>query len=144
MELGELRELGTLIRRACDTECWLFLWVIGSFLPEGLSLMREWGFRYSSIGLSWMKLNPSGEGLWMGPGQTTRHNIELCLLGRRGKPPRNSAGVREAILESVREHSRKPDVYDRIEQFCDGPRLELFARNSRPGWTSIGNELQKF
>ena len=37
--------------------------------------------------------------------------------------------VHEVILAPVREHSRKPDeAYSRIERYCAGPRLELFAR----------------
>jgi N6-adenosine-specific RNA methylase IME4 len=81
----------------------------------------------------------------MGNGFTTRKNAELCLLGRRGKPRRNSKGVRELIVSPRRKHSQKPDEqYARIEHFCSGPYLELFARQRRPGWTAWGDELDKF
>lgn len=45
-----------------------------------------------------------------------------------------------------REHSRKPDeVRDRIVALMgDVPRIELFARQSAPGWDSWGNESTKF
>ena len=67
------------------------------------------------------------------------------MLGRRGQPKRLSGDVREVLLAPVREHSRKPDeVYERIEHFCAGPRLDLFARERRPGWAAWGNELDKF
>ena len=54
--------------------------------------------------------------------------------------------MREVILWRVREPSRKPDeVYSRIERYCcAGPRLELFARESRANWTSWGDEAAKF
>ena len=40
-----------------------------------------------------------------------------------------------------REHSSKPDEqYAIIEACCPGPRLELFARGERPGWTVWGNQ----
>ena len=40
-----------------------------------------------------------------------------------------------------REHSRKPDEqYDLIEACSPGPRLELFARHPRDGWTVWGEE----
>ena len=40
-----------------------------------------------------------------------------------------------------REHSRKPDeLYEIIEACSPGPRLELFARGERPGWTCWGNQ----
>jgi N6-adenosine-specific RNA methylase IME4 len=53
--------------------------------------------------------------------------------------------VREIVLAPVREHSRKPsEVYRRIERFCAGPRIELFARERRPGWISWGDEIDRF
>jgi N6-adenosine-specific RNA methylase IME4 len=53
--------------------------------------------------------------------------------------------VHEVILAPVREHSRKPDeVYARIERFCAGPRLDLFARQRREGWTIYGDQTSKF
>jgi N6-adenosine-specific RNA methylase IME4 len=56
-----------------------------------------------------------------------------------------SAGVRELIVAPVREHSRKPDeTYQRIEQFCAGPYVELFARQRRPNWDSWGDQVGKF
>jgi N6-adenosine-specific RNA methylase IME4 len=55
------------------------------------------------------------------------------------------ADVREVVLAPVREHSRKPaEVYRRIERFCAGPRIELFARERRPGWISWGDEIGRF
>ena len=41
-----------------------------------------------------------------------------------------------------REHSRKPDEqYDIIESCCSwAPRLELFSRGTRRGWTVWGNQ----
>jgi N6-adenosine-specific RNA methylase IME4 len=81
----------------------------------------------------------------MGMGYWTRANSEPCLLATRGKPKRLDAVVRMGIIESRREHSRKPDcVHERIERLVAGPYLELFARQSRPGWTSWGNEATKF
>jgi N6-adenosine-specific RNA methylase IME4 len=127
------------------SDAWLFLWVPGPHLPFGLQLIERWGFGYSGFGFVWAKQNPSGVGWHMGNGFTTRKNAELCLLGRRGKPRRNSKGVRELIVSPRRKHSQKPDEqYARIEHFCSGPYLELFARQRRPGWTAWGDELDKF
>jgi N6-adenosine-specific RNA methylase IME4 len=81
----------------------------------------------------------------VGMGYWTRANSEVCLLATRGKPKRQHADVRQGIIEPRREHSRKPDcVYDRIERLVPGPYIELFARNTRPGWLSWGNETQRF
>ena len=80
--------------------------------------------------------------LHVGLGLTTRKNAEFCLLGRRGNARRLAKDVREVVLAPVREHSRKPDeAYARVERYCAGPYLELFARQRRPGWDSWGDEL---
>jgi len=142
MRLGDIAELP--VRELCDIDCWLFLWAIGSMLLQAIYVMEQWGFRYSSIAFTWVKLNPSGRGFFMGGGKTTRKNVELCLLGRRGTPAINDHGVRELIVAPVREHSRKPDEqYERIERFCDGPYVELFARQRRSGWRAWGDQLPR-
>lgn len=39
------------------------------------------------------------------------------------------------------QHSRKPDVFlDLIEQSTEEPRIELFSRRARFGWSTWGNE----
>jgi len=133
------------IANVAAPNCFLFLWVPlrSVFLVE--PLMQAWGFKFSGSAFCWAKQNKSGIGWFMGNGHTTRKNVEICWLGRRGSPERVSAGVRELIIAPVREHSRKPDeVYMRIEEFCDGPYLELFARQCWPGWTCVGDEVGKF
>lgn len=143
MSLGDIMDLP--VREISDTECWLFLWCISSMIPQAYDVMDAWGFNNSGMAFTWAKLNKSGEGFFMGLGHTTRKNAELCLLGRRGKPPRNSAKVRELIVSPVREHSRKPnEQYERIEEFCDGPRIEIFARSRRKGWSAWGNQADLF
>ena len=125
--------------------CFLFLWIPLRSIVLVEPLMRAWGFNFSGAGFAWAKQNKSGVGWFMGTGYGTRHNIEICWLGRRGKPRRQLAGVRELIVAPVREHSRKPDeIYGRIEALCGGPYVELFARQMRPGWDSWGDELGKF
>lgn len=132
----------------------MFLWATGPNLPQALALMDCWGFRYSALAFTWVKTNPRQAGalfldefdsFHVGMGHTTRHNVELVLLGRRGSPKRLSKGVRELIVSPRREHSRKPDeFFERVERYASGPYLELFARQSRPGWTTWGNEATKF
>lgn len=73
----------------------------------------------------------------------TRGNAEICLLAKRGKPKRRSAGVHQFIISPVEEHSKKPDVTrDKIIELAgDLPRVELFARQKAPGWDVWGNEV---
>jgi N6-adenosine-specific RNA methylase IME4 len=138
-------------------DCHLFLWTTGPHLPQALEVMTAWGFTYSGIGFTWIKLrrslNPDllcvigdvERELHLGLGHGTRKNSEICLHGRRGSPRRLAKDVREVIISPVREHSRKPEqFFERVERFCAGPRLDMFARSSRPGWTAFGNEVEKF
>jgi N6-adenosine-specific RNA methylase IME4 len=68
----------------------------------------------------------------------------MCLLATKGKPKRKSKSVRQLVVDDRREHSRKPDnMYNYIEELLDGPYIELFARNTHPGWDSWGNETTK-
>lgn len=132
----------------------LFLWITGPFLAIGahLPIMEAWGFKPSGMGFVWVKLNKKASSLfWVkrdlatGGGFTTRKNAEFCLIGKRGRSVRESAAVHEVIVSPKRQHSRKPEeIRDRIEKYTSGPYLELFARSSRPGWSSWGNESQKF
>jgi N6-adenosine-specific RNA methylase IME4 len=143
---AEFDELAAIpVASVAAPDCFLCLWIPlrSVFLVE--PLMSAWGFTFSGTAFVWAKQNRSGEGWFKGGGYSTRKNVEICLLGRRGKPRRKSAGVRELIVAPVREHSRKPDqTYSRVEQLCEGPYLEIFARQQWPGWTCIGDESEKF
>ena len=49
------------------------------------------------------------------------------------------------ILAPRREHSRKPDeFYRRVEMYCDGPFVDLFACEQRPNWSTWGDETDRF
>lgn len=121
-----------------DKDCVLIMWVIDSHLKQGIALGEAWGFTFKTRGFTWDKER-------MGMGYWTRKQTEICLLFTRGKPPRKGAGVRDLIRAPRREHSRKPDEqFEAIETLTFGPYLELFGRQSRPGWTVWGNQATKF
>jgi N6-adenosine-specific RNA methylase IME4 len=125
-------------------DCALFMWVVDSHIAESIELGRAWGFEFKTRAFTWRKLTSTGIAK-IGMGYWTRKQTELCFLFTRGKPKRLDMGVREIIDAQRREHSRKPDeTYERIERLVGGPYLELFARQSRPGWSSWGNETSKF
>ena len=106
-------------------------------------MIEAWGFTYKSIAFQWVKQNRSGNGYFFGLGRWTRGNTEPCLLAVKGKPKRISASVGQLVFSPLRRHSQKPDeVRDRIvELMGDLPRIELFARETAPGWDSWGNEV---
>jgi N6-adenosine-specific RNA methylase IME4 len=126
--------------------CACFLWCVDPLLDRGFDVLRGWGFRYVTVAFTWAKRTRRDRGWHMGPGYYTRANPETCLLGITGQMERKSAGVRQLLVEPLREHSRKPDrVAADIEKlFGEVPRAELFARTKRPGWDCWGNETTKF
>jgi N6-adenosine-specific RNA methylase IME4 len=132
--------------------CVLFLWITWPMLQHALHVIGAWRFTYKTCAFAWMKADVATINMFSGPvdadmklGYWTRANSEVCLLATRGNPKRIDAGVRQGIIEPARQHSRKPDcVHQRIERLVAGPYLELFARQRRPGWTSWGNQLDRF
>ena len=121
----------------------LYLWVPNALLPDGLRVMQAWGFHYKS-NIVWRKIRKDGGSDGRGVGFYFRNVTELLLFGIRGKNARTLAPGRRQVnyLETrKREHSRKPDeIYDIIEACSPGPRIELFARGARLGWTVWGNQ----
>ena len=126
-----------------NNDCTLFMWATFPMLREALKVIEAWGFTYKSIAFQWVKQNRSGKGYFFGLGRWTRGNTEPCLLAVKGKPKRISASVGQLVFSPLRRHSQKPDeVRDRIvELMGDLPRIELFARETAPGWDSWGNEV---
>lgn len=124
----------------------LYLWVPNALLPEGLQVMKAWGFVYKS-NLVWHKVRKDGGSDGRGVGFYFRNVTELILFGVRGKNARTLQPGRTQVnylATRKREHSRKPDeVYSIIEACSNGPYLELFARGGRPGWDVWGDQSAK-
>ena len=131
----------------CSDTAHLYLWVPNALLPEGLKVLAAWGFEYKS-NIVWHKVRKDGGPDGRGVGFYFRNTTELVLFGVRGKGARTLAPGRSQvnILKTrKREHSRKPDeLYNIIEACSSGPFMELFARGSRPGWTTWGNQADEY
>jgi N6-adenosine-specific RNA methylase IME4 len=131
-------------------DCALFVWVVQTQFPQAVRLIEAWGFTLKSCAFCWIKgdslpLFPNDVATRIGLGKWTRAEFEQCWLATRGAPRRLDAGVRQVIIAPRREHSRKPDeAYQRIERLVAGPYCELFARQTRAGWSSWGAEINKF
>lgn len=150
MNANEIAEMP--INELAADDCALFMWMVWPRLREAVEVLKSWGFAYKTCAFNWIKANTQQIDMFrddadpfVGMGYWTRANSEACLLATRGKPKRLNADVRQGIIAPRREHSRKPDgIHERIERLVAGPYLELFARSTRPGWTSWGNEVGKF
>ena len=129
------------------TPAHLYLWCPNALLPDGLAVLKAWGFTYKS-NVVWHKVRKDGGSDGRGVGFYFRNVTELILFGVRGKNARTLApGRRQVNLLATRkrEHSRKPDeIYDIIEACSPGPFLELFARERRKGWVQWGDELDTY
>ncbi len=125
----------------------LYLWVPNALLAEGLQVMQEWGFTYKT-NIIWHKVRKDGGPDGRGVGFYFRNTTELVLFGVRGKKARTLPPGRSQvniIRTQKREHSRKPDeLYDIIEACSPWPFLELFARGTRKGWKTWGNQAEEY
>ncbi|MDW5315000.1 MT-A70 family methyltransferase [Rhizobium sp. PL01] len=114
----------------------LFLWATNPMLPDALRVMQAWGFAYVHHWI-WDK-EVAGTGYW------GRDRHELLLIGRRGDVAAPLPGSQPETVHRERKgpHSRKPDFYaETIERLYPAmPRLEMFCRSPRPGWTAWGFE----
>jgi N6-adenosine-specific RNA methylase IME4 len=124
----------------------LYLWVPNALLPEGLEVMKAWGFKYKG-NIVWYKIRKDGGPDGRGVGFYFRNVTEILLFGVRGSmrtldPGRTQVNI---ISKQKREHSRKPDEqYDLIESCSPGPFLEMFARAKRNGWSQWGDEIESY
>ena len=120
----------------------LFLWATWPNMPAALAVIDAWGFRYRTCAFLWVKTTSTGKHA-MGMGHYTRANSEPCLLAIRGRMPVASRSVRQVIESPRLRHSQKPpEAYDRIETLYPmASKAELFARDTRAGWDSFGDEI---
>jgi N6-adenosine-specific RNA methylase IME4 len=137
MSFAELAAL-PIASLAAPAGCNLFQWTSPPHLLKSIELMAAWRFAFTWArlrrGFDPYKLTFIAPDFAAITGLTTRKNSEVVLLGRRGNPRRYARDVNELIISPVREHSPKPEeFFRRVERYCDGPRLELFARKRRLG-----------
>jgi N6-adenosine-specific RNA methylase IME4 len=138
MSLEDICKLPVIDRAHDDAVLWL--WTTNSHMRDAFIVAEAWGFRHRTI-LTWAKDR-------MGTGDWLRGQTEHCLMAVRGKPTVTLSNQTTLLNAPMREHSRKPDeFYALVESLCPAPlngRLELFARQARPGWVAAGAEVGKF
>lgn len=141
MKLEEIKLLP--VSDLADEKSHLYLWVPNALLPEGLEVMRAWGFEYKTNTI-WEKVRKDGMPDGRGVGFYFRNVTEILLFGIKGEKNRTLDPGRSQvnlIRAMKREHSRKPDEFvSMIESCSPGPYLELFARGERDGWDMWGNQ----
>jgi N6-adenosine-specific RNA methylase IME4 len=138
------------IRDLAAKDAHLFMWVTNPGLYGGrfsrmtpFEIAEDWGFTFKTM-LTWVKTTKAGPPSAGGMGWYFRGATEHVLYATRGKAKipsdRRESNV---ILAPKSRHSAKPDAFmELVERVTDGRRIELFARNTRPGWASWGNEIE--
>ena len=167
MTLPELCSLD--VAGASHPDAYLFLWATCPRLDAAQTVMAAWGFPYTTVHSCWVKVYPQlwdrvllGEvdllnrAIFRGPGRYSPSNVELLLLGTRGRCWHPTTGYKphqvvfaphpRVPLTGKIWHSRKPEIFqDELTRWLaphqQGYSLELFATRQRPGWRCLGHEL---
>lgn len=120
----------------------LFMWTTNPLLEDAIRVIERWDFNYKT-NFVWVKDRGhfGSPGISFGFYVSGRH--ELLLVATRGSFLPEGDRPDSVITAAKDKHSKKPvTVYDTIEtMYPHGPYLELFARQSRDGWTAFGNEI---
>lgn len=139
MSLAELKCLP--VHRLASSNSHLYLWTTNSFMVEAHELARAWKFVPKTI-ITWGKIKPDGSPS-MKTGYYYRGATEHCLFCVRGVLRLAGPASPTLCLSSRLPHSVKPEwFYAMVEEQSPPPRLELFAREYRLGWSTWGNEIQ--
>lgn len=141
MKLEDIKALP--VSKVSAEKSHLYLWVPNALLPEGLEVMKAWGFEYKT-NIIWEKVRKDGLPDGRGVGFYFRNVTEILLFGIKGASNRTLAAGRSQvnlIRAMKREHSRKPNEFIPLIESCSpGPYLELFARGNRENWDMWGNQ----
>ena len=142
MTMDEIKALP--IPEMTDKNCVLFLWTTFPYLDKQIELFEHWGFKYKTVGFTWIKTNKKNGKPFFGVGYYAKSNAEVCLLGIKGKMKPVSNKISSVVISPREEHSKKPDeIREKIvELFGDLSRIELFARQKIKGWDVWGNEVK--
>lgn len=147
MSIEDIKNLP--IRSISENNAVLFLWATVPLLPEALSVMSAWGFKYKTM-LTWRKVMSMGMGFWF------RGQCEHLIVGTRG-------GVKAFRMQKANfyqcragKHSQKPHYFRELitqataKSFDTPCKIELFAREREglfpyyeyEGWDVWGNEIK--
>lgn len=130
------------IQPPAATNAHLYLWFTNTFAVEAHTIARAWGFRPMTI-LTWTKVRAKDGQPSMKMGYYFRGATEHILFGVRGSLRlQTKRALPTGFLWPRTQHSVKPGAfYDLVEEASPPDYLELFARRTRLGWTTHGNEV---
>lgn len=129
---------GLPVARFASRDSILFLWATVPLLPDALTVMQAWGFRYKTA-ITWHKTGRMGIGYWF------RGECEHLLVGTRGKVKPFRSTLPNHVEAPILRHSEKPQVFRHIiEQVTANMsplRFEMFATRPHEGWSVAGLDV---
>jgi N6-adenosine-specific RNA methylase IME4 len=112
----------------------LWCWATSRSVGDAYLLLQLWGFRYGGLFI-WQKPGP-------GLGAHIRHDSEFLLMGHTpGHKHTLPAPQQTHRWPKPKRHSEKPaEAYAMIREKTEGPRIDIFSRQTRPGFEAWGNQ----
>lgn len=140
--LMDLEQIAAMpIAEVADENAHLYLWCPMAFTEEAHAIAAHWGFRYV-LDVLWIKTTDDGSRVRFGAGHYLRHAAEKALFCTRGTCPPLNRSTCNVLMTPRGRHSEKPDAFYRmVETVSPDPRIDIFARKTRPGWEVFGNEV---
>ena len=138
--LDEIKEHLRLATESTTENSILFLWTIDKYLFEAQQIAESLGYKLHAR-MIWDKVTGIPAAF------TVRYGHEYLLYMYKGKltpVAKDERGkVHTVFRERVTKHSKKPDIaYEIIERLYPNlKKLEMYARETRDGWDSFGNEV---
>jgi len=128
----------------------LFLWATNPLLDVAFDVIKAWGFKYTTK-VEWVKMCQDGTRIRCGTGYRVLGATEPLLIATRGNVfcPRKGTRLPGVIIaprpldpstKRMKHSAKPPNQWTYFEQY-PGRKIELFARDARLGWTTLGNEI---
>jgi N6-adenosine-specific RNA methylase IME4 len=123
----------------------LWLWATNSkdkktkepILKMAFDLLQEWNFNYYTT-ITWNKKTGPCP---FGPYQVITEHVLFAYKGKVIFPKECLGKMQTLFTEPQSMHSVKPAwFYEQIAKWFDGPKLDVFARQARPGFDGWGDE----
>lgn len=106
MKLEDIKKLP--VSDVADEKSHLYLWVPNALLPEGIEVMRAWGFTYKT-NLVWEKVRKDGMPDGRGVGFYFRNVTEMVLFGIKGDNNRTLDAGRSQVnlIRSIKKRTQQ-------------------------------------
>ena len=137
MSINEIKNFP--LKDFANIGCHVYLWTTNKMLRTAYEVLESWGVNFHLI-LVWVK--PTS----IAPCFAYKFATEFCLLGFYGKPMQKFIGGGKLnwfeAFTKAGKHSSKPDIFYRlVDEMSPNPKIDIFARKRREGWSAWGDEV---